>query len=64
MTIELRDAWLSKVGAKTEDGEQIIDVPLEVFKALDLQEGEELLWTLLPGNMGFTVTKVEQDGTL
>lgn len=64
MTNELRDAWLTKVGPLSEGGERIIDVPVELFSALDLQEGEELLWTLLPGNLGFTVTKVEQDGTL
>lgn len=64
MNTELRDAWLTKVGGKTEDGDQIVDIPVEVFDALGLIEGEELLWTLLPNNLGFTVTKVEKNGNL
>lgn len=62
--IELRDAWITHAGPKTDAGEQIIDIPSNIFEALDLTEGDELLWTMLPNNLGFTVTKVEKNGNL
>ena len=54
----MSDAWVSKV-SKTPEG-MAVDMPPELMEKLDWNDGDVLMWALLPDGAGFIVKKAEE----